>query len=303
MKTTFIYFLVAGLAVLTSPVKVSGQLYLKSDGRVSIGTDNPATSDKLTILQTTGSGIFSSLSGTPATSVYGYTSASSGINYALFGLHASTDGAAGFFHADNNNGGAPGVLGRADGNVLPASCGVAGYHFYGGIGVGAWSYAGDLFRGYSGDYPSGTLRFYITQAGAVYADGGFNTFKSLRAPGEKTEYRTFYSVQGTECWIEDIGSAVLQHGEAAVYIDPVFAQAVRVVEDYKVFLTPVSEDIVLLVVADKRADHFVVRGRNLDGRPVSCTFDYRIVAQDRESEGLRMEVLEIRDPVDVPRME
>jgi hypothetical protein len=52
---------------------------------------------------------------------------------------------------------------------------------------------------------------------------------------------------------------------------------------YKVFLTLVYEEMVLLVVTKKGPDHFIVKGTTLDGRSVSCSFDYRIVAKDGES--------------------
>ena len=44
---------------------------------------------------------------------------------------------------------------------------MAGHNYYGDVGVGAWSYFGNLIEAYSGDYPGGTLRFYVDQAGNI----------------------------------------------------------------------------------------------------------------------------------------
>ncbi len=268
---------------------------------LALGTDIPYVSYKLSVIQNTGRAIYAHVSGEEATAVYGLASAATGTNYAVRGWLMSNEGAAGFFLADENSGACAGVLGRADGNVLPGSCAVAGYHFYSGIGVGAWSWGGDLIRGYAGDYPGGTLRFYITNAGAVYADGGFNTFKKVMLPEGKHEYRTFNSIQSTESWIEDLGSAELLNGESIVSIDPVFSRTVDLKNDYKVFLTPVSEEMVLLVVTKKSPDKFIVKGITFDGRAVSCSFDYRIVAKDNDNQNTRMEIVDIPETIEVAR--
>ncbi len=251
-------------------------IYIKAGGRVAIGTTSPSESTKLTVQSSTEE------------------------NYAVYGYHLSTAGAAGYFHADDNNGTGTGALGRADSDD---SYGLAGHAYYAGTGVGAWSYSGRLIQAYAGDYPGGSLKFYITGAGNVYADGGYNTFKKSRMPGEENVYRAFNSLQATESWIEDIGSSELRNGEATVAIDPVFTHTVGLQHDYKVFLTPVSEEVVLLVVTRKNPDWFTVRGTTLEGKPASCSFDYRIVAKDNENRSSRMEVVDIPDPVEVPRNE
>jgi hypothetical protein len=258
--------------------------------------------NKLTVLQGNGKAIFGNATGTGnSVAIYGWASETTGQNYAVQGLLESTTGAAGHFIANNNSGECASVYGRADGSVYPASCGVVGHHYYGGIGVGAWSYNGDLIRGYSGDYPAGLLEFYVTNNGTVYANNGYNTFKKTLSAGAKNEYRTFNSIQATECWIEDIGSAELRKGSAIVNIDPVFAQTVDLQNGYKVFLTPVSEEMVYLIVTAKSPDKFIVKGVTPDGRPASCSFDYRIAAKDREKRNARMEVVSIPDPVIIPR--
>jgi len=44
-------------------------------------------------------------------------------------------------------------------------------------------------------------------------------FKKAQLPGGKQEYRTFNSIQATENWTEDIGSAEIVNGKAEVSID------------------------------------------------------------------------------------
>jgi hypothetical protein len=283
----------------------ANSLYIKAGGGVGIGTATPESNYKFTVSQSSpGGGLCSIIEGIGAVAIKGITLATTGYNYAIYGQHESVDGGAGgYFIADNNDGACAGVFGRSDGNVLPNACGTVGLAYYSGIGVGAWSYTGDLIRAYAGVYPGGTLRFYITNAGAVYADGGYNSYKKVLAAGGKQEYRTFNSLQATESWIEDFGSANLNKGSVVVEIDPIYAQAVDLQGGYKVFFTPVSDEIVLLTVTEKSADHFTVIGVTTDGRPASCSFDYRIVAKDLANRSARMEVVNIPDPITVPRTE
>jgi hypothetical protein len=295
-----------GIDVITIEAgSLANSLYINSVGCVAIGTATPDPNHMLTVMKSANSStaVYASASGTNTISVSGYSPTSTGINYAIKGIQMSDQGAAGHFLADNNTGACAGVYGRADGNVYPQACGAVGHAYYGGIGVGAWSYNGDLIRAYSGDYPGGTLEFYITNAGAVYADGGYNSFKKVLAPGGKQEYRTFNSIQSTESLIEDFGSANVNKGSVVVAIDPIYAQAVDLQGGYMVFLTPVSEEIVLLTITEKSADHFSVKGATMDGRPATCRFDYRIVAKDIANRGARMEVVNIPDPIVVPRTE
>jgi hypothetical protein len=281
----------------------ANSLFIRAGGSVGIGTSTPLATDKLTVTTTSGNAILATNSGPSGVGIYGYASSGTGLTYGVRGYCVSPGGYGGYFHSDNSISTGTGVYGRADGDNAAASCGVAGQHYWNGVGVGAWSYTGDLIRASSGDYPGGTIRFYITNAGVVYADGGFNSFKKVVMPGGKEEYRTFNTIQTTESWIEDFGSANLNKGSAIVAIDPIYAQAVDLQGGYKVFITPLSEEIVLLTVTEKSADHFTVKGVTIDGRPASCSFDYRIVAIDAAGRGGRMEVVNIPDPVVVPRTE
>jgi hypothetical protein len=81
--------------------------------------------------------------------------------------------------------------------------------------VGAWSYFGNLIEAYSGDYPGGTLRFYVDQAGNIYTDGTYNTFGSSTLDGAT---HATASVQSTEAWLEDFSRARLVNGMVKVEI-------------------------------------------------------------------------------------
>jgi len=43
--------------------------------------------------------------------------------------------------------------------------------YYNGVGVGAWSYGGNIIEGYSGDFPGGARRLYLTSGGNLYITG------------------------------------------------------------------------------------------------------------------------------------
>ncbi|MDX9907026.1 MAG: hypothetical protein RBS55_10610 [Bacteroidales bacterium] len=283
------------LDVMTiEPNTAANSLYIGAGGNVTIGTDIQTSYVKFQSNQNI-------IHGIAVSGVSTYTSGS------CIGVHGETNtissaGAGGYFIANNNDGDAPGIYGRADGSSTN-TYGVAGHAYFGGTGVGAWSYTGDLFRGFDGDFPGGTLRFYVTRAGAVFADGGYNTFKKALLAGGKEEYRSFRMIESTEGWVEDIGSFEMIGGEAVVKIDPVYASSVKLDNDYKVFLTPVSEDIVNLVITKKDPESFRVKGVTNDGRPANCSFDYRIVAKDRVRNYGRMEPVDIPDAINISRIE
>jgi hypothetical protein len=192
------------------------------------------------------------------------------------------------------------MYGRAAGPNQPNSYGVAGHNVYDGIGIGAWSFNGDLIRAYDGDWPGGTLRFYITNAGDAYIYGSWLTFKGVGSKGPN-QHVAMAATQSPEALMEDCGSADLVNGAAVVTIDETFAEIANTGSNYQVFLTPVSENIVMMVVSNKATYSFTVKGVTMDGKPASCSFDYRIVARDNESKGGRFEKVDIPEPVDVPR--
>ncbi|MBN1485601.1 MAG: hypothetical protein JXA37_12875 [Chloroflexia bacterium] len=82
--------------------------------------------------------------------------------------------------------------------------------------------------------------------------------------------------------IETLGSVGLVEGQAYVALEPDFAGE----GDYQVFMTPLSQEPVLLYVTAKTADGFSVAGVTLDGRPATCAFDYRVVVGQPSLEGV-----------------
>ena len=229
-------------------------------------------------------GYFAS-SSTSGTGVRGQSSASSGTAFGVYGYQNSNNGgAAGCFVADNNGAtsNVAGVYGRVDGDgaaLLPVY-GVAGHAYYDGVGVGAWTYGGRIFEGRDGDYPGGSLRFYMERNGAAYADLGWNTFVTAADGSEKV----LYGAQSTEMWVEDFGTAQLADGLATVKIATDFAVTVNLNADYHVFLTPLGD--CALYVAEKTATSFTVGA--IGGKACSIAFDYRIVAKQAGMETYRM---------------
>jgi hypothetical protein len=218
------------------------------------------------------------------------SAATTGQAIAVYGYTNSTAGISGYFVSDNNTSTATkaGVYGRDDSDTGGPGYGVAGHGYYTGVGVGAWSYSGDLFRGYAGDFPGGTLRFYVTQAGNLYIDGTYNAFRPVAGPDGTVEVRTLYSPQSPEQWSEDLGTAELVAGAATVTIEPMFAETVDLVADYRVFLTPLGD--CPLYVAAKGATSFTVRA--IGGQPCSVAFDYRLVARPKGTAGTRLSVVD-----------
>jgi len=212
-------------------------------------------------------------------------------------------GYGGYFLATNATGPNVGIYGQARGNGNSndnKSWGVAGHHYWFGTGVGAWSYGGNLIEGYSGDYPTGTLRFYVTNNGTAYADGGFSTY--AKADGDvENQYRSLSTIASSEEWYEDFGSATLEGGQAAVTIEPVFASLVNLMVEYHVFVSPICDQPVVLFVSDKKATGFTVQGVSLDGKLSQCAFEYRIVAKPIGSDNTRLETINLPEPVIVER--
>jgi hypothetical protein len=233
--------------------------------------------------------------------VIGYVPSWTGNTMGVHGRSSSEAGFGVYGLADANWGTTAGVFGRSDSQV---GFGVVGHssNYYYGTGIGAWSYAGDLFQGYDGDWPGGTLRFYVNNAGDVYADGGYNTFKDTGGP-DTTEHRTLYGMASPEAWFEDFGRATLNNGTATVSIDPTFAETVNLALEYHVYLTPICGDLIVLAVTGQRPDSFTVQGAALDGKASDCAFDYRIVAKQRGREDERLEQVDIPEPIEVDREE
>jgi hypothetical protein len=139
-----------------------------------------------------------------------------------------------------------------------------------------------MFRIFSNG--SNTAIYSVDQLGNTVATGS----KSAVVETDSYGQRLLYTVESPEVLFEDIGSAILAEGKIDVVIEPIFAQTVNL-EDYQVFLTPVSDVPVILYVTAKSPDSFSVQGVTLDGKPVSCSFDYRIVAKRLGYEDVRLQ--------------
>jgi hypothetical protein len=96
-------------------------------------------------------------------------------------------------------------------------------------------------------------------------------------------------MESPELWFEDFGTGQLEEGRAKVSIDPLFAETVNLDLEYHVYLTPISDDAVLLFVVDKAKTGFEVQGVTLDGSPARASFDYRIVAKRLGFEDYRLD--------------
>jgi len=226
-------------------------------------------------------------------SIFGQNATNGDGNVAIYGYNVSQN---------NLTNHVAGVYGKADGANQPNSYGVVGHNYYDGIGIGAWSFNGDLIRAYAGDWPGGALSFYVDNGGSVYCYGTYNTFKGVASKGPN-EYVAMAATQSPEALMEDCGSAELVNGSAVVKIDETFAEIANTGNNYQVFLTPVSEEPVILSVGQKSATSFTVKGYKLDGTSATCPFDYRLVARDNDSKGGRFEKVDIPEPIVVPREE
>jgi hypothetical protein len=145
-------------------------------------------------------GVYGQSDSTAGYGMYGYNSATSGTTYGVYGQSDSAAGtgvyglaaAGNGVYGQSSAGARSGVYGRntatsgATVGVYGVSdssggFGVAGHATStgGGVGIGAWSSAGNLIEAYAGNYPSGNRRFYVEQDGDVYADGGYNCGRSI----------------------------------------------------------------------------------------------------------------------------
>ncbi len=267
-------------------------------------------------------GVYGQSNSTSGRGVYGWAATVSGTTYGVYGGSASTDGRGVYGYASATTGTTYGVYGQSDST--------SGFGVYGrntkGVG-GAFegsdtgdavdiSLVGDPGRivAYGGTNSrlslrsngnviialdsdqNGTNIFYITSGPntrcTVNEDGDLTCTGTKSAVVDTAGYgrRKMYAVESPEVWYEDLGTATLANGEVTVAFDPIFAETVNLREDYHVFLTPLSQEPVLLYVTAKTPDGFTVRGMTLDGRPAACSLDYRVVAKRLGYEGVRLEL-------------
>ena len=198
------------------------------------------------------------------------------------------------------------ILEVHDRDPVPGNAAIAGYSYVttppsysGGIGVkGSHSDDGVGGIGVYGEALGGNLTMQQQVGVYGYADWGYGVYSSgsLGMTGAATAivgtrdygWRQVYAVESPGNWFEDFGSGQLAGEEAAVAIEPVFAQTVALGEGYHVFLTPLGD--CALYVAEKNSKGFVVKVVGGTARDVA--FDYRIVAKRSGYEAKRLEVTE-----------
>jgi len=118
-------------------------------------------------------------------------------------------------------------------------------------------------------------------SGDMYCSGS----KSAVVPVDNGARKVaLYAVESPKNWFEDFGSGRLANGSAVVELESTFAQTVNT-QNYHVFITP-NGDCKGLYVSQKAAGGFEVR--ELGGGTSSIDFDYRIVAERRGFENVRM---------------
>lgn len=118
-------------------------------------------------------------------------------------------------------------------------------------------------------------------SGDMYCSGS----KSAVVPVDNGARKVaLYAVESPKNWFEDFGSGHLANGSAVIELESTFAQTVNT-QNYHVFITP-NGDCKGLYVSQKSAGGFEVR--ELGGGTSSIEFDYRIVAERRGFENVRM---------------
>jgi hypothetical protein len=193
-----------------------------------------------------------------------------------------------------------------DPDPLPGHAAIAGYSYVssppsysGGIGVigshsddqvGGIGVYGEALTGMSTVGNQVGVYGYSDDGYGVYSDGTLGTTAATTSiVGTRDHgWRHVYAMESPGNWFEDFGSAKLSGGEAAVTIEPVFAQTVGLSEGYHVFLTPLGD--CALYVAEKNEKGFVVKA--VGGAASDVAFDYRIVAKRSGYETKRLEAAE-----------
>lgn len=223
--------------------------------------------------------------------VYGLSTTSTGVRgestdgYGVYGL--STNGDAAFFTSASSalmDGDV--ALGGAEGKIVAAATADSAMYLLA---------RSDVYVGLDADN-NGANNSFTVRNGLDFAVCWIEENGDLTCSGTKSavvdtqDYgrRKFYAAESPEVWFEDLGSATLVDGQATVPFEAIFAQTVNLGEEYHVFVTPLSQEPVWLYITAKTADGFTVRGVTLDGRPATCSFDWRVMAKRLGYEDVRL---------------
>jgi hypothetical protein len=131
----------------------------------------------------------------------------------------------------------------------------------------------DVFNNNIGDIMVLTASGDLEVAGTISGNLGAGTFSRTRNPSSD---EALYLPQEAEAIAEDVGSAQLVNGSAAVPLGADFKATIDGSSAYMVFLTPYG-DTNGLYVASRNSTGFVVREAHAGRSTVA--FDYRIVAR------------------------
>jgi hypothetical protein len=230
--------------------------------------------------------------------LWGFTTATSGMTYGLWGKSVSTAGTGVYGWASATSGTTYGVYG--------ATYSGSGYGVYGKASASNSAYskgvAGESFATSGTTYgvfgSTSSASGYGVYGAASASDGnyGLYSYGNFAATGSKAAivqtqdygWLHLYSMESPDVLFEDVGSARLVQGTAVVTIDPVFAQTVNLKEPYQVFLTPRGD--CGLYVSDAGTTSFTVSA--LGGKACNIAFDYRIIATRLGYEKVRLAAAE-----------
>ena len=258
-----------------------------------VGTSS-ANGNGVTATSATGFGLFASVSATAAPAP---TSAPG--QYA--GSYAQSANGPGAYGVSGHNTGTPALYG----NGSVRSDFYAGVYGYGNDGPGIYAFSSndfgalvtnngaaptlyvnadavtgaDLIDASAGDIATDPILFRVTSAGNLSVTGsityGGTSTQMARTRSGANDVAT-YSAQQSEATVEDVGTAQLVNGSAAVAIAADFRDTIDPAQRYQVFLTPAGDNRGLYV-ASRTPAGFVVR--EAQGGRSSLLFDYRIVAR------------------------
>ena len=161
-----------------------------------------------------------------------------------------------------------------------------------GVYISSTGGASGNFGALGSGYFGGNVGIGTTNPGSykLYVNGSFYATSKSSAADTSLGRFAFYSQEATEHWFSDFGSSQLENGQATIYLDPIFKEAISEKKPYIVLLSSTS-DSNGLYVAEKNKDYFVVK--EVKQGNSNATFDYQVVGPRRGYEDVRLEKIEI----------
>ena len=200
------------------------------------------------------------------------------------GVFASTGGSATAMYAQSNTGYGLEAISNGQPSVYGQNSNGDGAEFQGSyIGVIGIAPASGGLPFVAFDQNSNAV-FQVTGTGDVDYTGSINHLAKVSGGALVKSYAPLSSAPT----VEDIGSAQLVSGAAAVRLNPTFAASIDETTAYHVFLTP-DGDTRGLYVATRTPTGFIVR--ETQGGRATLAFEYRIVAAARGQANQRMAVV------------